>query len=69
MPNALEGLSRQQRATFCNDYWAAEDAKVATQEFSRDRKMMSVLAVARAGQKSLLVKGAPEAVLASCTQV
>ena len=42
--------------------------QVCTQEFSRDRKMMSVLCASAEGA-TMFVKGAPEAVLASCTSV
>lgn len=67
MPSALENLPRQARATFCNDFWQDHYHKVMTLEFSRDRKMMSVLC--RQGASSLVfVKGAPESVLQRCTQ-
>eukprot|EP00884_Botryococcus_braunii_P019514 jgi/Botrbrau1/6246/Bobra.0129s0001.2 len=68
MPSALSQLSRQDRATFCNDYWNQEYRKVSTLEFERDRKMMSVL-TRRDGQCVLWVKGAPEAVIARCSKV
>ena len=42
--------------------------QVCTQEFSRDRKMMSVLCASAEGA-TMFVKGAPEAVLAACTSV
>lgn len=42
--------------------------QVCTQEFTRDRKMMSVLCASAAGA-TMFVKGAPEAVLAACTMV
>ena len=35
MPTALAGLSRQERATYCNDHWQQEWRKVFTLEFSR----------------------------------
>ena len=43
--------------------------QVAVLEFSRDRKMMSVLAQRTASRPILFCKGAPEAVLGRCTQV
>lgn len=42
--------------------------QISTLEFSRDRKMMSVL-TRREGQCVLWVKGAPEAVIARCSKV
>jgi magnesium-transporting ATPase (P-type) len=45
MPHALDQLSRQERSSFCNDHWTREQRRVAVQEFTRDRKMMSVLSV------------------------
>ncbi|EGU89244.1 hypothetical protein FOXB_00197 [Fusarium oxysporum f. sp. conglutinans Fo5176] len=41
--------------------------RLATYEFSRDRKSMSVL-VGKGNDKKLLVKGAPESVIDRCTQ-
>lgn len=43
--------------------------QVSTLEFSRDRKMMSVLCQAPQNQAIIFVKGAPEAVLAQCSHV
>lgn len=54
------------------DVYAAQCSKVATLEFSRDRKSMSVLVKSGSGRKAsheLLVKGAPELVLDRCTHV
>lgn len=68
MPSALAQVPRSERATYCNDHWAQQYRKVFTLEFSRDRKMMSVLCADMAsGSHSLFVKGAPEAVLERCT--
>lgn len=69
MPSALSAMSRQERATYCNDHWQQEWRKLHTLEFSRDRKMMSVLCASAggAGQRALFVKGAPESVLERCT--
>ena len=55
-------------------YWGAvadstsHVLQVSQLEFSRDRKMMSVRC-RRQNQDTLFVKGAPEAVLARCSQV
>ena len=67
MPSALRQLSNMERAAYCATYWKGQFRRVAALEFSRDRKMMSVLAT-RKGQSILFTKGAPEAVLARCTQ-
>ncbi|KAI8472408.1 MAG: hypothetical protein J3K34DRAFT_453784 [Monoraphidium minutum] len=50
----------------CNGWWQERWPRAGVLEFSRDRKMMSVL-VSGEGRALLLVKGAPEAVLARCT--
>jgi len=65
MPTALTRLSKQDRVGYCNSYWEGQYTRLATLEFSRDRKMMSVLCT-RKGQETLFVKGAPESVLAVC---
>ena len=68
MPSALARVPRAERATYCNDHWEQQHRKVFTLEFTRDRKMMSVLcADATSGRLSLFSKGAPEAVLARCS--
>ncbi|KAF9357263.1 hypothetical protein BGX26_004006 [Mortierella sp. AD094] len=80
--STLESLSAQKRVDACNQYYAERIKKLATLDFSRDRKSMSVLvsktssdrrstrsAAAGATSASLLVKGAPESVLERCTQV
>lgn len=57
-----------EKATACRKYWANRSTKLATFEFTRDRKSMSVL-VAPKGETEgtrLLVKGAPESVLDRC---
>ena len=46
---------------------ARATAQVGVLEFSRERKMMSVRC-RREGRDTLFLKGAPEAVLARCTQ-
>eukprot|EP00736_Rhodelphis_marinus_P006743 Rmarinus@m.20064 len=60
----------------CNSYWSGLYEKMATLEFSRDRKSMGVLARSATSRRStrsnvneLFVKGAPESVLARCTHV
>jgi magnesium-transporting ATPase (P-type) len=49
MPTALNRLSKQDRVSYCNAYWEGQFSRIATLEFARDRKMMSVLCT-RKGQ-------------------
>ena len=53
-----------------NDYWGGQAKVLATLEFNRDRKSMSVV-TKPFDQKTnqLLVKGAPEGLLARCTKM
>lgn len=67
MPNALTMLSRMERASYCNHHWEQHYQKRMTLEFSRDRKMMSVLCTHKA-EAVLFAKGAPESILRRCTQ-
>jgi Ca2+ transporting ATPase len=67
MPSALTQLSKQERAAYCATYWEGQFSRIAALDFTRDRKLMSVLAT-RKGQSILFTKGAPEAVLQRCTQ-
>ncbi|KAK2077416.1 hypothetical protein QBZ16_004261 [Prototheca wickerhamii] len=68
-PRLLEGLPREERAAYCNRHWAARFPKIATVEFSRDRRRMSVLCAPGGAREGVLfVKGAPESVLERCTR-
>lgn len=49
-----------------NRYYESQSPKLATYEFSRDRKSMSVLTGDQSGQR-LLVKGAPESIMERCS--
>jgi len=53
-----------------NDHWGSKAVVLATLEFHRDRKSMSVV-TKPAGSKTnqLLVKGAPEGLISRCTKV
>jgi Ca2+ transporting ATPase len=65
---SLSGLSDATRASAVNEYFERTIPRLLTFEFSRDRKMMSVL-VRLNGTGALFVKGAPESVLERCTSV
>ncbi|KAI7827046.1 putative endoplasmic reticulum calcium ATPase [Gamsiella multidivaricata] len=80
--STLDSLSAQKRVDACNQYCSERINKLATLDFSRDRKSMSVLVTrpsndrrstrsgaTTAATASLLVKGAPESVLERCTSV
>ncbi|KAI0340585.1 calcium-transporting ATPase [Trametopsis cervina] len=62
----LPSLSPSVRANAINEFYERTIPRLMTFEFSRDRKMMSVL-VKRNGSGALFVKGAPESVLERCT--
>lgn len=65
---SLPSLSPADRASAINDHLERTIPRLYTMEFSRDRKMMSVLAKLN-GTGALFVKGAPEFVLDRCTSV
>lgn len=62
----MKELSPEARASAVCSHYESKIPRLMTFEFSRDRKMMSVL-VNRAGAYCLYVKGAPESVLERCT--
>ncbi|KAF9145352.1 hypothetical protein BGX30_009362 [Mortierella sp. GBA39] len=78
---SLDNLSASKRVDACNQYYAERVKTLATLDFSRDRKSMSVLVAKTASDRrtrsgatgassaSLLVKGAPESILERCTSV
>ncbi|CAI7790817.1 unnamed protein product, partial [Closterium sp. NIES-54] len=68
MPTSLGLLSKAERAAFCNNHWHETFHKLASLEFSRDRKLMSVLCM-RGEEEILFCKGAPEAVLSRSSRV
>lgn len=68
MPSALNMLSKHERASYCNHHWEIEFKKVSILEFSRDRKMMSVLC-SHKQMGIMFSKGAPESVLSRCTNI
>ena len=63
---AARELPVDKRLQHASRYFEEKNPLLATYEFSRDRKSMSVL-VGNGTQKRLLVKGAPESILERCT--
>ena len=68
LADTLPSLSAAARASAVNDFYERSIPRLMTFEFSRDRKMMSVL-VQRNGTGSLFAKGAPESILERSTNV
>ncbi|OAY62961.1 Calcium-transporting ATPase 3, endoplasmic reticulum-type [Ananas comosus] len=68
MPSALNMLSKHERAAYCNHYWEHQFKKISVLEFSRDRKMMSVLC-SRKQQEIMFSKGAPESIILRCSHI
>ncbi|GLU15955.1 hypothetical protein SLE2022_324060 [Rubroshorea leprosula] len=68
MPSALNMLSKLERASYCNHYWESQFKKISVLEFSRDRKMMSVLCSHRQ-MEIMFSKGAPESIISRCTNI
>lgn len=60
------GKPVHKRLHYTSEYFEKKNPLLATYEFSRDRKSMSVL-VGNGSQKRLLIKGAPESILERCT--
>ncbi|TPX16644.1 uncharacterized protein E0L32_003585 [Thyridium curvatum] len=65
-PCAPEDCHPEDRVHYASSWYEKKYQHLATYEFSRDRKSMSVLVQNGKGQK-LLVKGAPESILERCT--
>lgn len=65
---SLSSLAPAVRASAVSEYFERTIPRLLTFEFSRDRKMMSVL-VKLESNGALFVKGAPESVLDRCTSV
>ncbi|KAL9605118.1 MAG: hypothetical protein Q9219_000052 [cf. Caloplaca sp. 3 TL-2023] len=63
-----QALPPGERLHSASDYYEKLNPLVATYEFSRDRKSMSVL-VGHENQQRLLVKGAPESIIERCSHV
>ncbi|KAI4166601.1 MAG: hypothetical protein LQ343_007922 [Gyalolechia ehrenbergii] len=63
-----QALPVGERLHHASEYYEELNPLVATYEFSRDRKSMSVL-VGPENQRRLLVKGAPESIIERCTHI
>lgn len=61
-------LTKEQRISLCADHWTTALPRLGVLEFSRDRKMMSTVN-GQPDRPLLLTKGAPEQVLARCSNV
>ncbi|KAG7092288.1 hypothetical protein E1B28_008650 [Marasmius oreades] len=68
LTKSSSSLTPTVRASAINEYFERTIPRLLTFEFSRDRKMMSVL-VRLNGTGALFVKGAPESVLDRCTTI
>ncbi|KAL0558096.1 hypothetical protein IC582_006660 [Cucumis melo] len=68
MPSALNMLSKHERASYCNHHWESQFKKISVLDFSRDRKMMSVLC-SRNQSHILFSKGAPESIISRCSSI
>lgn len=67
--SSLATLLPKDRASAVNGFYENAISRLLTFEFSRDRKMMSVLIRRQSGGGALFAKGAPESVLERCTSV
>ncbi|XP_004290983.1 PREDICTED: calcium-transporting ATPase 3, endoplasmic reticulum-type [Fragaria vesca subsp. vesca] len=68
MPSSLNLLSKHERASYCNHYWENHFKKISVADFTRDRKMMSVLC-SRNQLQIMFCKGAPESIISRCTNI
>ena len=59
-------VSKEERVDYVSKFYENSAQLLATYEFSRDRKSMSVL-VSKDGRQRLLVKGAPESIIERCS--
>ncbi|KAK4151468.1 hypothetical protein C8A00DRAFT_35872 [Chaetomidium leptoderma] len=65
-PCAPSNSHPQDRVHYASSWYEKQHNRLATYEFSRDRKSMSVL-VQSGNQQQLFVKGAPESIIERCT--
>ncbi|QRW00271.1 calcium transporting ATPase [Ceratobasidium sp. AG-Ba] len=72
LTKTLGSLTPRSRSTAVNDFYEAQYQRLLTFDFSRDRKMMSVLVrskISSGPNATLFVKGAPESVLERCKYI
>jgi Ca2+-transporting ATPase len=68
--NSKKKVPKNDEAMVFSSYWSRQVKELATLEFIRDRKSMSVLVKdVGSGNNQLLVKGAPEAILDRCVSM
>lgn len=65
-PCAPADCHPKDRVHYASSWYEQQHSRLATYEFSRDRKSMSVL-VQSGNQQKLFVKGAPESIIERCT--
>ncbi|KAK4162153.1 hypothetical protein QBC43DRAFT_322481 [Cladorrhinum sp. PSN259] len=65
-PCAPSDCHPKDRVHYASSWYEKQHTRLATYEFSRDRKSMSVL-VQNGSQQKLFVKGAPESIIERCT--
>jgi P-type Ca2+ transporter type 2A len=65
--NSRPNTSTEHKLHYYSKYYEEQTTKLATYEFSRDRKSMSVLVEDSDKKQRLLVKGAPESILDRCS--
>lgn len=65
----LSSLPPSERATAVSDAYETQYERLLTLEFTRERKSMSTLIKREDGTGSLLVKGAPDAMLERCSRI
>ena len=65
----INNMQPHQRLLAVNTYFETISPRIATFEFSRDRKSMSVVTQTDSAGSRLLAKGAPESIIARCDTV
>jgi Ca2+ transporting ATPase len=69
LDDQINAMAPHERLDAVSTFYETTSPRVATFEFSRDRKSMSVLTQTDASAPRLLIKGAPESVIARCDYV
>ena len=69
LDDQIKAMTTHERLDAVSTFYETTSPRVATFEFSRDRKSMSVLTQTDTASPRLLVKGAPESVIARCDHV